>query len=266
MDGDPAPRGPYARHPAGGPRRPDLAGAPPEAVLFDFSGTLFDDTSVIRPERLAARCAARGRPLAPDRAAELCAAVLAVVDSPEGRRRRAGADLSPERHRAVWTELAASAPGADRLVAEAFHACVTAADGWRPYPDAPGVLTALRTAGVPVAVVSNTGWDIRGSFAAAGLADLVDAWVLSCELGVEKPAPEIFRTACAALGVPGERALMVGDDPVKDGGAVAAGLPVHLLPAERGPDRPRGLAAVLRLTGAGPPERRPLWTSPRTVG
>lgn len=232
---------------------------PVEAVLFDFSGTLFDDTSVIRAERLVAHCAVRGRELTAERAARLCSAILAVLDSAEGRRRREGADLSPARHRAVWTELARSAPGSDPLIAEAFHDCVTGPDGWRPYPDAPAVLAALRAAGVPVAVVSNTGWDIRGSFAAAGLPELVDRFVLSCELGVEKPDPLIFRTACERLGVPPERALMVGDDPVRDGGAVAAGIPAYVLPAERGPDRPRGLGAALGLAG----DR---WTALPTVG
>jgi hypothetical protein len=39
----------------------------------------------------------------------------------------------------------------------------------------------------------------------------------------------------------------VGDDPVKDGAAVHAGLPVYLLPSDRNVRTPRGLAAVLGL-------------------
>ncbi|MBT2366021.1 HAD family hydrolase [Streptomyces sp. ISL-10] len=227
-----------------GPGRPR-----PGAVLMDFSGTLFDDTSVIRPERLIARCAARGRELGHAQAQRLCTGILAVVDSADGRARRENADLSADRHRAIWTALAASAPGSDALIAEAFYDCVIAADGWHPYPDTPQVLRALHAAEVPVAVVSNTGWDIRGSFTHAGLDGLVTRFVLSCELGVQKPDPALFRTACDLLGVPPGHALMVGDDPVRDGAATTAGIPAYILPVARGPLRPRGLAAVTDLLG-----------------
>ncbi|MET9519982.1 hypothetical protein [Streptomyces sp. NPDC002994] len=77
-----------------------------QAVLFDFSGTLFDDTSVIRAERLVAQCALRGGALDTARAKELCAGILAALDSPEGQARRVKADLSAGRHRRVWTGLA----------------------------------------------------------------------------------------------------------------------------------------------------------------
>ncbi|WP_275560102.1 hypothetical protein [Streptomyces sp. 5-6(2022)] len=41
--------------------------------------------------------------------------------------------------------------------------------------------------------------------------------------------------------------LFVGDDPVKDGAAARAGLPVYLLPSERDVRVSRGLTAILRL-------------------
>ncbi|MFF6779871.1 HAD-IA family hydrolase [Streptomyces sp. NPDC012510] len=229
--------------------RHGIARRPTRAVLFDFSGTLFDDTSVITADRLVARCAVRDRKLGTARARELCAGILAAVDSPEGQARRARADLSAERHRRVWTGLAASAVGGDTLIAEAFYDCVIAADGWRPYPDTPGVLSALHEAGIPTAVVSNTGWDIRGSFARSGLTGLVADFVLSCEVGIQKPDTAIFRAACDRLGVMPGDALMVGDDAARDGAATAAGIPAYILPADRSPYRPRGLAAVLDLLG-----------------
>jgi HAD superfamily hydrolase (TIGR01509 family) len=220
-----------------------------QAVIFDFSGTLFDDTSVISAERLVAHCALRGREVDIARAQELCTDILAAVDSPEGRVRRADADLSADRHRRAWTGLAASASGGDTRIAEAFYDCVIAADGWRPYPDTAHVLRALYEAGVATTVLSNTGWDIRGSFHRSALAGLVTDFVLSCEVGIQKPDTAIFRAACARLGVrPGE-ALMVGDDAVRDGAASAAGIPAYILPADRSPDRPRGLTAVLDLLG-----------------
>jgi HAD superfamily hydrolase (TIGR01509 family) len=123
---------------------------------------------------------------------------------------------------------------------------VVAEDSWVPYGDTGGFLRALADRGVPVGVVSDIGWDIRGHARAAGLEDLVGTWVLSCEEGVEKPAPVLFRTACARLGVDPRRTLMVGDNPVRDGGAVAAGLRALVLASEQR-DGDRGLGDVLAL-------------------
>ncbi|WP_308295877.1 HAD-IA family hydrolase [Streptomyces sp. ISL-96] len=102
-------------------------------------------------------------------------------------------------------------------------------------------------------MVSNTGWDIRGSFTRSGLTPLVGEFVLSCEVGVQKPDAAIFWAACDRLGVMPGDALMVGDDAVRDGAATAAGIPAYILSADRGPDRPRGLAAVLDLLGCHGP-------------
>ena len=55
---------------------------------------------------------------------------------------------------------------------------------------------------------------------------------------------------------PPARVLYVGDDPVKDGAAVRAGMPVYLLPTERDVGTPRGLSAVLRLVAAGDRDER----------
>ena len=221
-------------------------------VLFDFSGTLFDDTSVLTGPRLAARCAARGVRLPDGAAVRLCTAIQSAVSSAAGVAALRGADRDSEAHRTKWVAFAGALPGVPPEVAEAFHDCVTDVRAWRPYPDTAPTLRALRLAGVPVAVVSNTGWDIRGSFEAAGLAEFVHAFVLSCDLGVEKPDARLYDAACRALGVSCSDALMVGDDPVKDGGAASAGVPVYLLSRNRAGDRPRGLAAVLRLAGAHP--------------
>lgn len=98
-----------------------------------------------------------------------------------------------------------------------------------------------------MAVVSNIGFDIRPHFEAWGLAGLVDAFVLSYEVGRCKPDPGIFLRACGMLGVDPERTLMVGDTPA-DAGAVAAGCAVLVLPAAEA-GRANGLGAVLDLAG-----------------
>lgn len=222
-----------------------------EAVLFDFSGTLFDDTGVVDPEALAVAARRRGQALGPHAAATACRRLLERANSPEGRRARAGCDLSTEAHRRAWTDLAASTEGVSRAVAEAFYDCVVDPGRWLPYPDAPPTLVALHHGGVRIAVVSNTGWDIRRSFVRAGVYDLVDAFVLSCEYALEKPDPAIFRLACDLLEAEPGRALMVGDDPTRDGPAIEAGLAAYLFPSERQAGRPRGLHDVLALCGLG---------------
>jgi FMN phosphatase YigB (HAD superfamily) len=58
----------------------------------------------------------------------------------------------------------------------------------------------------------------------------------------------MFLTACTDLGADPRRTLMVGDNPARDGGAVACNLRVLLLPAEPKVGE-RGLDAVLRLIG-----------------
>jgi putative hydrolase of the HAD superfamily len=109
------------------------------------------------------------------------------------------------------------------------------------------VLRELRGRGVPVAVVSNIGWDLRPVFRANGLDEFVDTYVLSFELGVQKPDPGIFTVACERLGLAPAEVLMVGDSREADGGAEALGCPVHFvehLPADQRPD---ALRPVLEL-------------------
>ena len=141
-------------------------------------------------------------------------------------------DLYPHAHRAAYTGLAATVDTGIEGLADALYERLLRPEGWLPYADTAPTLRALRAAGVPVAVVSNIGFDIRPLFAAWGLADLVDAFVLSYEVGRCKPDPAIFLRACGVLGVDPERALMVGDTPA-DAGAVRAGCAALVLPARR---------------------------------
>jgi putative hydrolase of the HAD superfamily len=52
---------------------------------------------------------------------------------------------------------------------------------------------------------------LRADAEALGLAPLLDTMVFSEEVGVQKPAPEIFLHACRELGVEPEDAIFVGD-------------------------------------------------------
>jgi HAD superfamily hydrolase (TIGR01509 family) len=237
------------------PNRDELSpySRPVEAVLFDFHGTLAQVEDPV--DGILAAATACGVALDPVRATGLADRLVTAgwVGGPLPSRVPprlaevwAGRDLSVAAHRAAYTGLAGTVLLEMEGLPEALYDRMTRTDGWRPFADTGPTLRALREAGVPVAVVSNIGFDIRPMFRAWGLANLVDEWTLSYEVGRCKPDPEIFRIACAALGVDPRRALMVGDTPA-DAGAVAAGCTALVLPASP-PGGVNGLGAVIELT------------------
>ena len=156
-------------------------------------------------------------------------------------------DLYEHCHRAAYTGLAATVHTDVPGLPDALYDRLLGPQGWLPYADTGPTLHALHSAGIRIAVVSNIGFDLRPHFAAWGLSELVDAFVLSYEVGRTKPDPAIFQRACAMLGVDPERTLMVGDSPA-DAGAVGAGCPALVLPAA-GPGEINGLGASLALVG-----------------
>jgi HAD superfamily hydrolase (TIGR01509 family) len=156
-------------------------------------------------------------------------------------------DLYAYAHRAAYTGLMHTVDCGIEGLADSLYERMLVADGWLPYADTLPTLQALRAAGVPTAVISNIGFDIRDICAALGFADLVDEFVLSYEVGRCKPDPAIFLQACGLLGVDPERALMVGDTPT-DAGAVAAGCRALIVPAAP-PAAVNGIAVALDILG-----------------
>ena len=88
------------------------------------------------------------------------------------------------------------------------------------------LLLRLRCAGVPTAVVTNgTSASQRLKVRHSGLAELVDAIVVSEEFGAAKPAAAIFRHALQLVGTDPAHTLFVGDRPEADiGGAQGVGM------------------------------------------
>jgi putative hydrolase of the HAD superfamily len=83
----------------------------------------------------------------------------------------------------------------------------------RLFDDVPAALEALRVRGLRLGLITNNdGVHQREKLAAVGLGEQFDAIVISGEVGVPKPRPEIFVAACAALGVEPAQALHVGDN------------------------------------------------------
>lgn len=156
-------------------------------------------------------------------------------------------DLSEHAHRAAYTGLAATVDSGIAGLPEALYERLLDPDGWCLYPDTLPTLLALREHGVPVAVVSNIGFDILPVVTALGIADLIDHWLLSYQLGTCKPDPAIFLRGCAAVRTEPEQTLMVGDTQA-DAAAGAIGCPTLILPASE-PDTEHGLTSVLDLVG-----------------
>ena len=222
---------------------------PIEGVIFDFHATLVDQGD--GATWLTLGWATAGRPGTPERhlgtqrAAALAARLDRVWEDARGVDPTSRRDTSAQAHHDVFRAVLDDAPDADDDLLEALYAGVT--DLWMPYLDTRPTLEALRTKGIRTALISNIGMDIRPVLARGGISHLMDAVVLSYEVGHVKPEPEIFAYALAAIEVAPERALMVGDSWRDDGGAAALGCRTLILPRTRGDLH--GLDQVLRLVG-----------------
>jgi HAD superfamily hydrolase (TIGR01493 family) len=216
-----------------------------EAVLFDNGGTLTHRTSPVAAVRaLASRS---GVEISEEQAARYWRRSKDLGRTlKEDKRRR---NLSRVDHRdayvAAYAPLELIAPG----LAEAMY------DEWKtnpltmvPYPDSAATLKSLHGAGIPIAIVSNTGWSIDAGYAATGLDAFISTFVLSCDLGVAKPAPEPFLTACERLGVSPEQTLMVGNNRLADSGSICVGCHCLILPPVP-PGATRGLRAAVDAAG-----------------
>ena len=184
-----------------------------EAVLFDYGDTLLefrlDDEFWLGAMR--DMLAAAGGP--PERAADLRGEI---------ERRVTELTADPDDHaELVYEEVVAGAlaavgtsPGPEllRTAIEAQHR------GWlgarRLHPKAHWLLQEVRARGLRIGIVSNT-FDppdlLHADLVSDGVTERVDAIVFSSELGLRKPAPEIYRAALDALDVEPANALFVGD-------------------------------------------------------
>lgn len=126
-------------------------------------------------------------------------------------------------------------------------------DRWfRPRPGAVETLSALRDRRIPLAMISMCAPDTPAMWRASELASLVDVAVFSCEVGLRKPDPAIYRHATDRLGVSPEGCIYVGDGAYGElSGAEAVGMAAYLL-------RAPGVDPAEMLT----PEPEEDWTGP----
>ncbi len=128
---------------------------PVEAVLFDFSNTIFQ---MIDLETWLRRVGAASGRLArldgPGALAEISQQLRTAFQLPTVVALQQGRDLSSEQHRRAmqgWWEQVDFLRG----VEEVAYRELTAPDAWIPYPDTEAVLRALRDRGLRIGIVSD---------------------------------------------------------------------------------------------------------------
>ncbi|MFU8852246.1 HAD family hydrolase [Micromonospora sp. SL1-18] len=78
-------------------------------------------------------------------------------------------------------------------------------------PETLAVLDALRADGHPLGLISNATAETAEAWPSSGLARRFDVAVFSCEVGLAKPDPAIYRAAAERLGVAPSDCVFVGD-------------------------------------------------------
>ena len=217
-----------------------------EAITVDLWGTLFFDGPASdnrykkrRMTDFQTLLAASGLSASTsklDRAYEASGAYLARVWATQR-------DVPVADH--VRAILTAVDPGLSRRVSPALLAALVDAYA-RPIlllppavdDDALAALETLRGAGYKLALVSNImrtpGATLRELLARLRLLDYFGHTTFSDEVGIRKPAPEIFAATLRAIGGDAATAVHVGDDPVLDvQGAQAAGMRVVQVTSSR---------------------------------
>ncbi|HEX6621666.1 MAG TPA: HAD-IA family hydrolase [Solirubrobacteraceae bacterium] len=215
----------------------------PSAVLLDALGTLVELEAPW--PHLARELAARGAvvDIEDARAAMLAEMAYYRAHHDEARDRAGLKDLRRRCAGVVQESLGTSLPPA--AVEEALLAAIR----FRAYPEVPAALERLRARGARLAVVSNWDVSLHDVLERTGLRGLVDAVVISAELGIAKPDPAIFRAALERLGATAAEAMHVGDSVEADvAGARAAGLEAVLVVRD-GAQAPDGVRVVASLDG-----------------
>jgi putative hydrolase of the HAD superfamily len=103
------------------------------------------------------------------------------------------------------------------------------------FPGVPEMLDELKQRGYRVAIVSNTNYVARPVVEQLQIREKVDDVILSCEVGLLKPDPEIYRLGASRLGLEAHDCLFVGDGGDNElDGAITVGCRVAVVQQERG--------------------------------
>jgi putative hydrolase of the HAD superfamily len=202
-----------------------MPGAAYDAVLFDFGGVL---TTPVW-DSFSAFCRSEG--LEPDAIKELFRSDPEALADLRGL--ETGAVTEAEFERAFGARLGLKDP--DGLIDSMF-------EGMKPLGPMVDAVREIRASGPLTGLVSNS-WS-TAHYDRALLAELFDAVVISAEVGLHKPQPEIYRLAAKRLRVEPERCLFVDDLRENCEGAEAVGMT-----AVRHRSAPETIERLTELTG-----------------
>jgi putative hydrolase of the HAD superfamily len=164
-----------------------------KAVLFDYGGVIAHDPTFI--EGMSRRIA---RELALDHGLH-GAAIQAVLD----RYKRGHLERS-----IFWSELAKELAVKDAGIAEQAW---IAPGGLKPDQRILDLAADLRHRGYKTGIVSNVFPHSKTIIADHGGYDGFDPLILSCDVGLIKPEPEIYQLALDKLDLPAEEVLFIDD-------------------------------------------------------
>jgi putative hydrolase of the HAD superfamily len=187
----------------------------PIALVVDFGGVLTTD---IWPA-FATFCEGEG--LQPDTVRELFRGDSEALKLLRGLETGAVADADFERSFGELLGVAESEGLITRMFADL-----------RPEPAMLEAVTAARAGGVKTGLISNS-WGL-GIYDRLDSTEIFDATVISGEVGLHKPQPEIYLLACERLGVEPAEAVFVDDLRENCAGAEAVGMSalLHRDPAD----------------------------------
>jgi HAD superfamily hydrolase (TIGR01549 family) len=217
------------------------------AVLFDVDFTLAKPGPDLGPDGYRLLGSRFGLELDPARYSEArSAAIETLVKHPELEHDEEVWVVFTER---IIRGMGGDADGAYECAVEMTRAWERA-EHFELYDDTLPVLAELRSHGLGLGLVSNTGRDL-GEFVRHHRLD-VDVAIGSRAHGKTKPHATIFRAALDRLGVEPEAAAMVGDSPHDDvEGARVLGMRAFLIDREgRFPDEEGRLTDLRQLPAA----------------
>jgi HAD superfamily hydrolase (TIGR01509 family) len=161
-----------------------------------------------------------------------------------------GIDPTPE-------DLVDGAAWISRRTEEVFRAGLP----WRP--GAQEALRAVRSSGVPMALVTSTERSLTEVALDTIGRDLFDVTVCGDEVAATKPAPDPYLGAAAQLGLPPWQCVAVEDSPTGAASASAAGCAVLVVPSEVPVPPAPGLTRRDSLVGLTAAELHAVWTRSR---
>lgn len=113
-----------------------------------------------------------------------------------------------------------------------------------PFPEVPRVLERLRSAGIPMAIVSDAWPELTALYEQLGLRHYFATIVISAVLGCRKPDPRMYAAGSDGLGLAPGECLFIDDDPQLVAAAVALGYGGAVMCRDEGP-RPPGAMSTL---------------------